>query len=80
MENIRAIVARLPLRELDIRRRYARDEHFRSICGDYELAMEALRRWERVAKEGTQRTEEYTSFLGELEAEILAQLERKDNQ
>jgi hypothetical protein len=80
MENIRAIVARLPLRELDIRRRYARDEHFRSICGDYELAMEALRRWERVAKEGTQRMEEYTSFLGELEAEILAQLEHKDNQ
>jgi hypothetical protein len=80
MEDIRSIVARFPRRELDIRRRCARDANFRSICSDYEEAATALRHWQKRAKEGAkegeQRVEEYTSFLSELEAEILAHLNR----
>lgn len=80
MEDIRSIVARFPRRELEIRGRCARDADFRSICTEYEEAATALRHWQKRAKEGAkegeQRVEEYTSFLGELEAEILAHLNR----
>ena len=76
MEKIRSIVARFPQRELDIRRRCARDARFRAICADYEEAAAALRYWQRVGKEGDRRVAEYANFLGELEAEILAQLDR----
>jgi hypothetical protein len=76
METIRSIVARFPQRELDIRRRCASDAHFRSICSDYEEAVAALRRWQKTGREGDAKVEEYASFLAELEAEILDQLER----
>jgi hypothetical protein len=74
--EISSIVARFPQRELDIRRRCSRDAHFRSVCVDYEEAAAALRHWQKVAKEGDRRVEEYRQFLGELEAEILAELGR----
>jgi hypothetical protein len=78
MEDIRSIMARFPHRELEIHRRCIRDANFRSICSDYEEAATALCHWQKVAKEGVknaeQRVEEYTSFLGELEAEILSHL------
>jgi len=76
MEEIRSIVARFPQRELDIRRRCARDPRFRSICADYEEATTAYRYWQRVAEDGDRRAADYATFLGELEAEILAQLDR----
>jgi hypothetical protein len=82
MEDIRSIVGRLPQRELEIRRRCARDPHFRSICADYEEAACARRYWEKVAQKGDRKkeayrnVEEYANFLGELEAEILAYLNR----
>lgn len=76
MEEIRSIVARFPQRELDIRRRCARDPHFRAICADYEEATAALHYWQRVAKDGDRRVAEYAAFLGELEAEILDRLDR----
>jgi uncharacterized protein Yka (UPF0111/DUF47 family) len=84
MEDIRAIVTRLPRRELDIRRRCARDADFRSICMDYEETARALRYWQKVAqtgdrkKEADRNVEEYESFLDELEAEILAHLKRSN--
>lgn len=80
MEDIRSIVTRLPEREFDIRRRCTCDPHFRSICADYEEAARALSYWQKVAQEGDPKkaadrnVEEYASFLGELEAEILAHL------
>ena len=77
MENIRSIVTRFPERELDIRRRCARDAHFRFICTDYEEAATALRYWESVAKEGDRKVEEYANLLSELEVEILGQLDRR---
>jgi hypothetical protein len=82
MEEICSIVARFPQREFDIRRRCARDAHFRSICMDHEEAARALSYWENVAREGDRKkeagrnVEEYANFLGELEAEILAHLNR----
>jgi len=76
MEEIRSIVARFPQRALDIRRRCSRDARFRSVCVDYEEAAAALRHWRQVAKEGDRKVEEYAQFLGELEAEILGQLDR----
>lgn len=76
MEEIRSIVARFPQRELEIRRRCARDTRFRSVCVDYEEAAAALRHWQQVSGAEEEKVEEYRSFLGELEAEILAHLER----
>lgn len=76
MEEIRSIVARFPERELEIRRRCSHDPHFRSVCRDYEEAAVALRHWQGAAKEDDRKVEEYTQFLGELETEILMQLDR----
>lgn len=82
MEDIRSIVARFPEREFDIRRRCARDFQFRAICADYEEAAKALSYWQKLAQEGDRKkeagryVEEYRSILGELEAEILAHLNR----
>jgi predicted nucleotidyltransferase len=86
MEDIRAIVTRLPRRELDIRRRCARDADFKSICMDYEEAARVLRYWQKVAQMGDRKKEadrnvaEYQSLLDELEAEILAHLNRSNAQ
>jgi hypothetical protein len=86
MEDIRAVVTRLPRRELDIRRRCARDADFRSICMDYEEAGRALCYWQKVAqtgdrkKEADRNVEEYKSLVDELEAEILANLNRSNAQ
>jgi hypothetical protein len=76
MVNIHSIVARLPQRELDIRRRCLCDADFKSVCEDYEEAALALCHWQKVAKEGDPKIEEYTNFLGELEAEILTKLDK----
>ena len=75
VENISSIIARLPERELDIRRRCALDEQFRAICTDYEEAATALRYWKKVAWDGDRKVEEYSNFLDELEAEIVEQLD-----
>jgi hypothetical protein len=83
MEDIGLIVTRYPRRELEIRGRCVRDANFRSICADYEEAATALHHWQKRAKEGAkkgdQRVEEYTSFLSELEAEILEHLSQNCN-
>jgi hypothetical protein len=82
MDDFRSIVACFPQREFDIRRRCARDPRFKSICADYEEAARALGYWQKIAQAGNgqneadRKVEEYTSFLGELEAEILAHLDR----
>ena len=73
--NIAAIVTRFPLRELEIRRRCARDPNFAEICEDYGEALQALRHWEGAGPAGATRAEEYRQMLEELEAEILAILD-----
>lgn len=76
MEDIRAIVNRFPQRELQLRRRCRRDAAFRAICADYEEATAALRRWQGAGEAGEPKVAEYATFLGELEAEILAGLDQ----
>jgi hypothetical protein len=76
MEEILSIVARFPQREFEIRRRCMDDADFRSICANYEEAAAALRHWQKVAKDGDRRVKDYTDIVGELETEILAQLDR----
>lgn len=76
METIRSIVARVPQRELDLRRRCASDARFRSICSDYEEAAAALRYWQSLGSAGKRMAAEYADFLAELESEILDQLDR----
>ena len=75
-EEILSIVARFPQREFEIRRRCMDDADFRSICANYEEAAAALRHWQKVAREGDRRVKDYTDIVGELETEILAQLDR----
>jgi hypothetical protein len=78
MEELRHIVGRLPQRELDIRRRFARDASFRAICSDYEEAAKARDHWQQAAKRGDltgeRKVEDYTDLLVELEQEILSHL------
>ncbi len=82
MGEIRSILVRFPQREFDIRRGCARDARFEAICLDYEEAARALRYWQEAAqsgdrkKEADRNVEEYANFLTELEAEILAHLNR----
>jgi hypothetical protein len=69
------VLDQLPEHRHAIRERMGVDQEFRSLCEDYGDAFEALRRWEgsddshRVA-----RIEEFRRLLGDLEAEILAEL------
>ncbi|MET4040986.1 hypothetical protein [Bradyrhizobium sp. RT6a] len=78
MEELRYIVERLPERELDIRRRFARDASFRAICSDYEEAAKARDHWRQAAKRGDltgeRKVEDYADLLLELEQEILSHL------
>ena len=74
--NVAAIVTRFPLRELEIRRQYARNPTFREVCEDYDEALAALRHWEGAGPAGATRAEEYRRIVDELEAEILARLDR----
>lgn len=73
--NIAAVVTRFPLRELEIRRRCARDQKFREICEDYGEALQALRQWEGAGPAGITRANDYRQMLEELEAEILGILD-----
>lgn len=70
--TIHSILARFPEREFEVHRRFRQDPRFRSVCADYEEAAAALRHWQAVQLQ--HRVAEYRSFLGELEAEILAHL------
>lgn len=81
MEEVRSIVARFPQRELEIRRRYARNAQFRSVCADHEEATRALRHWQQAAKigdsKGYRKVADYEQLVAELEQEVLAYLDQK---
>ncbi|MCK1740492.1 hypothetical protein IVA80_06330 [Bradyrhizobium sp. 139] len=89
MEELRYIIERLPRRELDIRRNFARDASFRAICSDFEEAAKARDHWQQAVLRGDptgeRKVEDYTDLLVELEQEILSHLngpkiERDDSQ
>lgn len=75
--NIAAIVARFPLRELEIRRKCAQDQRFAEVCEDYSEALEALQRWEKAGAAGATQVEDYHRMVGELEAEVVSKLGRQ---
>jgi hypothetical protein len=78
MEELRYIIERLPQRELDLRRSFARDGSFRAICSDYEEAARARNHWRQAGRHGDptaeRKVEDYTDLLAELEQEILSHL------
>jgi hypothetical protein len=61
-----AVAHRFEGQELTVRRLYASDPEFRSVCEDYATATRALASWEA----DRMRAEDYRQLVGELEAEI----------
>jgi hypothetical protein len=74
VSKIAGLVSRFPERELAIRRLYARDDAFRAVCDDYEEALMALRHWQATGDDA--KAEDYRRLSDDLEAEILAILDR----
>jgi hypothetical protein len=73
MTNLSALSKRLSLRELEVRRLYARDEDFRNACDDYWIAETARQRWE--SDESTAiRAAEYAELAEEIAGEIVGRL------
>jgi hypothetical protein len=72
------VTERFPEHELAIERLARSSESFCSMCEDYALGVEALRRWERgMDPMRAVRIAELRDSLAELEAEILEMLERE---
>ena len=74
MARLPGLLERFPSRELDIHRLCARDAEFRGVCEDYEVALKALRHWERVEKNAA-RADEYRQLAGEIADEIASCLD-----
>jgi hypothetical protein len=75
----RSVVARFPEHELAIERLFRRSEPFRSMCEDYALGVEALRRWQfATAPKRETAIAELRHSLAELEAEILSALQEEE--
>jgi hypothetical protein len=71
----RSVVARFPEHELAIERLFRRSEPFRSMCEDYALGVDALRRLQSAAApERETAIVELRHSLAEIEAEILSTL------
>jgi histidinol dehydrogenase len=75
-----SVIERFPRHEPAIERLCRSSESFRSMCEDYAVGVEALRRWERAtdATDPKQavRTAELRESLAELEGEMLEMLEQ----
>ena len=66
-----ALVKRFPEYVDDVRRLFANNEEFLSLCEDYQVCSEALRYWDQAdTKEAPERCQEYASLLAELEEEV----------
>jgi hypothetical protein len=72
------VIKRFPEHELGIERLVRRSESFGSMCDDYAVGVEALRRWERaIDPKQAMRIAELRDALAELEEEILEALEQE---
>jgi hypothetical protein len=70
------VLERLPGHQLAIRQRMIADPSFRSLCEDFDVAFEALRRWETSADANrTARVTEFKALLDDLEQDILRELD-----
>jgi hypothetical protein len=74
MQSLPGLLERFPARELEIRRLCARDDDFRSVCEDHEVALKALQHWESVAQNAV-RADEYRQLAGEIADEIAVRLD-----
>jgi len=71
------VIKRFPEHELAIERLVRRSEGFRSMCEDYAVGVEALRRWECATDpKRSARIAELRESLAELEEEMLEELNR----
>jgi len=69
------VLERLPQHRRAISERMMVDRDFRSLCDDYDDALEALRRWEASDDRRRQeRVAEFRDLVEELEQEILREL------
>ena len=65
------VAKRFPGRGDEIKRLFRKNEDFHTICEDYGLCAEALKRWnESASKEAPGRRREYAELLEDLESEI----------
>jgi len=71
VREIETLVRRFPEHELAVRRLYARDPTFRTICGDYDEALRGLRQWQSADTPANDRIEQYRELLNDLESEAL---------
>ena len=75
-----SVIERFPKHELAIERLVRTSEIFRSMCEDYAVGVEALRRWERANDatdpERAVRIAELRESLAELEGEMLEMVEQ----
>lgn len=81
--GVLAAIRRFPERSLEIRRLAIADSTFRSLCGDFGEAEDALQRWSRTpSKQAASRQSEYSILVEELASEIAAIVDtriRSDN-
>jgi hypothetical protein len=72
------VIKRFPEHGLAIERLVRTSESFRSMCEDYAVGVEALRRWERaIDPRSAARIAELRESLAELEEEMLEELKQE---
>lgn len=74
-EKTHHVLERLPQHGQAIRQRMMVDREFRSLCDDYDDALDALRRWQASEdRHREERVDEFRALVGDLEQEILREL------
>ena len=74
--SIFLVMNRFPDRRDILRRIYRTSESFRSICHNYQKCNKALEHWDKSkSAEASDRYQEYSVLLEELELEIIQSLE-----
>jgi hypothetical protein len=75
MRAVDQVVERFPEQMEMVRRLYLSDEQFRSICEDFSLSVDSLRRFERRPDAHLRpEVDDYRTLLRELEDEIRSYL------
>jgi hypothetical protein len=78
-DEVEALAGRFPEHAATIRRLYARDPNFHSICDDLADVRRAVAHWQTTAASSPRMVEEYRQMVKELEAEALAILQAFEN-
>jgi hypothetical protein len=74
--NLFFVVRKFPDRAVVIKRLFRENESFQTLCEDYGLCAEALKRWnESASQDAPARRREYAELLGDLESEICKYLD-----